>query len=219
VRCIKPNELKSPDAFDHDKIKNQVFYLGLLENVRVRRAGFAHRLTYQKFLHRYKCLSKKTWPNPSRGSVKENVSLLLREHNCEGDVRYGLTKLFIKSPQTVFAFETMRNDKMPHIVNFLQKHWRGTLARRHYKRLKAASLIAVQYKRYKSRQYIRNLVGVYGGAKGRPDFGKRLMWPACGGSFFQASIFLWRSYFFWDGSKNALHKNAREHFFKFENLF
>jgi myosin I len=53
VRCIKPNEVKSPQLFDDIKVKDQVLYLGLLENVRVRRAGFAYRVTYENFLHRY----------------------------------------------------------------------------------------------------------------------------------------------------------------------
>lgn len=52
VRCIKPNEFKVPKSFDSEKVKSQVYYLGLLENVRVRRAGFAYRLTYEKFLQR-----------------------------------------------------------------------------------------------------------------------------------------------------------------------
>ena len=32
VRCIKPNELKSPSAFDEERVKHQVSYLGLLFN-------------------------------------------------------------------------------------------------------------------------------------------------------------------------------------------
>lgn len=58
VRCIKPNETKSPVNFEYEKIKSQVFYLGLLENVRVRRAGFAYRLTYEKFLQRLFSIQK-----------------------------------------------------------------------------------------------------------------------------------------------------------------
>ncbi|NXJ72343.1 MYO1D protein, partial [Rostratula benghalensis] len=52
VRCIKPNDKKSPQLFDEERCRHQVEYLGLLENVRVRRAGFAYRQTYEKFLHR-----------------------------------------------------------------------------------------------------------------------------------------------------------------------
>jgi hypothetical protein len=53
VRCIKPNEEKSPILFDVERCRHQVAYLGLLENVRVRRAGFAFRMTYVRFLQRY----------------------------------------------------------------------------------------------------------------------------------------------------------------------
>ncbi len=52
VRCIKPNEIKSPVAFNEERVKHQVDYLGLLENVRVRRAGFAYRMDYTRFLKR-----------------------------------------------------------------------------------------------------------------------------------------------------------------------
>ncbi|CAF4451333.1 unnamed protein product, partial [Adineta steineri] len=38
VRCIKPNDNKSPVIFDQTRIEHQIAYLGLLENLRVRRA-------------------------------------------------------------------------------------------------------------------------------------------------------------------------------------
>lgn len=52
VRCIKPNEMKSPVLFDDARCQHQVAYLGLLENVMVRRAGFAYRQLYSRFLQR-----------------------------------------------------------------------------------------------------------------------------------------------------------------------
>lgn len=52
VRCIKPNENKSPTGIDDERVEHQVRYLGLLENVRVRRAGFAYRHRYDLFLKR-----------------------------------------------------------------------------------------------------------------------------------------------------------------------
>lgn len=52
MRCIKPNEVKSPVLFDGARCQHQVSYLGLLENVRVRRAGFAYRQAYSRFLQR-----------------------------------------------------------------------------------------------------------------------------------------------------------------------
>jgi myosin I len=52
VRCIKPNDQKSPVLFDEERVQHQVNYLGLIENVRVRRAGFAYRQSYDRFLRR-----------------------------------------------------------------------------------------------------------------------------------------------------------------------
>ena len=54
VRCVKPNSKKSSGIFDQDLCLHQVRYLGLLENVRVRRAGFAYRQSHETWLARYK---------------------------------------------------------------------------------------------------------------------------------------------------------------------
>jgi myosin heavy subunit len=51
-RCIKPNETKRPRDWEEERVKHQVEYLGLEENIRVRRAGFAYRRPFKKFLHR-----------------------------------------------------------------------------------------------------------------------------------------------------------------------
>ncbi|CAB4008892.1 unconventional myosin-Ie-like isoform X2, partial [Paramuricea clavata] len=50
IRCIKPNETKKARDWEGDRVKHQVEYLGLKENIRVRRAGFAYRREFDKFL-------------------------------------------------------------------------------------------------------------------------------------------------------------------------
>lgn len=42
-----------PGRFDEVLIRHQVKYLGLMENLRVRRAGFAYRRKYEAFLQRW----------------------------------------------------------------------------------------------------------------------------------------------------------------------
>uniref|UniRef100_A0A2K6SVI0 Unconventional myosin-Ic n=1 Tax=Saimiri boliviensis boliviensis TaxID=39432 RepID=A0A2K6SVI0_SAIBB len=66
VRCIKPNDAKQPGRFDEVLIRHQVKYLGLMENLRVRRAGFAYRRKYEAFLQRSGRvpLAWPTWQNP-----------------------------------------------------------------------------------------------------------------------------------------------------------
>lgn len=62
-RCIKPNDKKAAHIFNEALVCHQVRYLGLLENVRVRRAGYAFRQPYEPCLERYKMLCKQTWPH------------------------------------------------------------------------------------------------------------------------------------------------------------
>lgn len=66
-------------------------------------------------------MNKKTWPNPKSGKAKDNVGVILKELNYENDVRYGTSKVFIKSPQTVFGLESKRSERIPQIVIYLQK--------------------------------------------------------------------------------------------------
>ena len=52
-------------------------------------------------------LCKDTWPNP-RGSDRDGTQAILKSQNLDGDVTYGKTKIFIKSPETVFHLEEVR---------------------------------------------------------------------------------------------------------------
>ncbi|KAK7830010.1 hypothetical protein U0070_003465 [Myodes glareolus] len=121
VRCIKPNDKKSPQIFDDERCRHQVEYLGLLENVRVRRAGFAFRQAYEKFLHRYKMISEFTWPSHDLPSDKEAVKKLIEQCGFQDDVAYGKTKIFIRTPRTLFTLEELRAQMLVRIVLFLQK--------------------------------------------------------------------------------------------------
>uniref|UniRef100_A0A672UKG4 Unconventional myosin-Id n=1 Tax=Strigops habroptila TaxID=2489341 RepID=A0A672UKG4_STRHB len=177
VRCIKPNDKKSPQLFDEERCRHQVEYLGLLENVRVRRAGFAYRQTYEKFLHRYKMISEFTWPNHDLPSDKDAVKKLIECHGFQHDVAYGKTKIFIRTPRTLFTLEELHAKMLVRIVLFLQKVWRGTLARLRYKRTKAALTILKYYRRYKVKSYIQEVARRFHNVRQMKDYGKHVQWP------------------------------------------
>ncbi|XP_052851053.1 unconventional myosin ID isoform X2 [Drosophila gunungcola] len=177
VRCIKPNDIKSATVFDEERVEHQVRYLGLLENLRVRRAGFVHRQRYDKFLLRYKMISQYTWPNFRAGSDRDGVRVLIEEKGFAQDVKYGHTKIFIRSPHTLFALEQQRNEMIPHIVTLLQKQVRGWIVRRNFKKMKAAIAIMRAYKTYKLRSYVQELANRFRGAKQTRDYGKSIQWP------------------------------------------
>ncbi|XP_076101725.1 chitin synthase chs-2-like [Mytilus galloprovincialis] len=57
VRCIKPNEKQVPDKLQTDLIVDQLKCNGLLEIARIRKNGYALRLTAEEFLQRYRDIS------------------------------------------------------------------------------------------------------------------------------------------------------------------
>lgn len=177
VRCIKPNEMKSSSLFNDERCLHQVRYLGLLENVRVRRAGFAARQHYSRFLQRYKMLTQYTWPNYD-GEDTEGVRRIIEEQNLSHDVEYGKTKIFIRTPRTIFLLEEERSKLIPALVIFLQKLWRGALARKRVKFMRAVYKVMDAYRTFRIRRYVKKVVQVFGHVSELQDYGKSLKWPA-----------------------------------------
>ena len=111
VRCIKPNALKSSTLFDERLVLHQIRYLNITQNVRVRRAGFAYRAPYKRFLRRYKLICAETWPN-FRGSDRDGCKAIIDAHKLSQDAAFGNTKLFLRSPQSVHYSEEARNAEL-----------------------------------------------------------------------------------------------------------
>lgn len=53
IRCLKPNDELLPDEFDPKQIVEQLRYSGVLEAVRVSRAGYPTRYPHGQFMSRY----------------------------------------------------------------------------------------------------------------------------------------------------------------------
>uniref|UniRef100_A0A8B9YZ16 Myosin IH n=1 Tax=Bos mutus grunniens TaxID=30521 RepID=A0A8B9YZ16_BOSMU len=138
IRCIKPNESKEPSKFDDFLIRHQVKYLGLMEHLRVRRAGFAYRRKYEHFLQRYKSLCPDTWPH-WHGPPEEGVERLIKYIGYKPEeYKLGRTKIFIRFPRTLFATEDAFEFSKHQLAITLEAHWRGALARKEAKRRKWA---------------------------------------------------------------------------------
>lgn len=82
------------------------------------------------FCFRYKLISGKTWPN-FRGNDIDGVKTIIKECNYESDVAYGRSKIFIRSPQTLFELEELRDRYIPKITLFLQKVIQFNLYKNH----------------------------------------------------------------------------------------
>lgn len=131
IRTIKPNENKSPTEYNEANVLHQIKYLGLQENVRIRRAGFAYRQTFEKFVERFYLLSPKTsyagdytWT----GDYMSGTRQILKDTNIPvEEYQMGVTKAFIKTPETLFALEAMRDRYWHNMAIRIQRAWRNYL--------------------------------------------------------------------------------------------
>ncbi|XP_018577928.1 unconventional myosin-Ib [Anoplophora glabripennis] len=141
IRCLKPNELKQPRIFEMALIQHQVRYLGLVATVQMWRTGHCYRLPFIQFLCRYKMICGNTWPR-WRGSPIEGVSLLLRSLPIpSAEFTFGRTKLFVRSPRTVFELEDFRRVRLHDLALLIQKIWRGYRQKKRYQKMRHSQMI------------------------------------------------------------------------------
>uniref|UniRef100_A0A8C8G8G0 Myosin Ic, paralog a n=1 Tax=Oncorhynchus tshawytscha TaxID=74940 RepID=A0A8C8G8G0_ONCTS len=127
--------------FDEALVRHQVKYLGLMENLRVRRAGFAYRRHYETFLQRYKSLCPRTWPN-WQGRLADGVATLVQHLGYKPEeYKLGKTKIFIRFPKTLFSTEDSLEARRPALVLTLQTSWRGYRERAKYLRIRQAVIV------------------------------------------------------------------------------
>lgn len=134
IRTIKPNQTKKPKEYDSPQVLHQIKYLGLKENVRIRRAGFAYRTLFETFVQRFYLLSPKTgyagdyiWKGDDVGAVRE---ILKSCYITDTEFQMGTTKVFIKKPETLFALESMRDRYWHNMAARIQRAWRRYMQRK-----------------------------------------------------------------------------------------
>ncbi|KAK2905328.1 hypothetical protein Q8A67_007127 [Cirrhinus molitorella] len=149
IRCIKPNDKKAAHIFTESLVCHQVRYLGLMENVRVRRAGYAFRQAYEPCLERYKMLCKQTWPH-WKGPAREGVEVLLKSLQVPAEeFAYGRSKVFIRNPKTLFFLEEKRRQCLEDLATLIQKIYRGWKCRTHFLLMKKSQVVvAAWYRRF-----------------------------------------------------------------------
>ncbi|XP_073791408.1 unconventional myosin-VIIa isoform X3 [Danio rerio] len=155
VRCIKPNELKKPMMFDRGLCVRQLRYSGMMETIRIRRAGYPIRYTFAEFVDRYRVLMPGVKPAHKQEDLRGTcqrivVSVLLRDD----DWQIGKTKIFLKdhhdmllemerdkviTDKVILIQKTVRGMKertkflkVRRAVMLIQRIWRGYITRKHY---------------------------------------------------------------------------------------
>ena len=132
IRCIKPNVRKEPNAFNPDYILQQLRYTGVMETTRIRRQGYATRLTFTEFIKRYPGLRATYLPSKSGAPHSGEARTILTKLDLK-DWEVGKTKLFLKYYHT----EQLAQQEEVVVKKFVfcQKIIRGFLARLSYQQL------------------------------------------------------------------------------------
>ncbi|OCF74371.1 myosin-1 [Kwoniella mangroviensis CBS 8886] len=134
IRTIKPNQHRSPTEYDDKAILHQIKYLGLQENIRVRRAGFAYRAEFSKMIQRFYLLSPATsyagdyiWDGDDRSGCER---ILMDAKISKDEWQMGVTKAFIKNPETLFYLEGERDRYWHTMASRIQRAWRAYVRRK-----------------------------------------------------------------------------------------
>ncbi|XP_014263746.3 unconventional myosin-X [Maylandia zebra] len=140
VRCIKPNMDKKANQFDPDVVLNQLRYSGMLETVKIRRAGFPVRRTFKDFYSRYKMiLTNKIHSEDEKESCLELLTL----HNKDKkEWQLGKTKVFLKEALEQ-RLEKEREEVRRRAGMVIRAHILSYVARKQYKRA-LSSIVTIQ---------------------------------------------------------------------------
>uniref|UniRef100_A0A8C2WQY0 Myosin X, like 1 n=1 Tax=Cyclopterus lumpus TaxID=8103 RepID=A0A8C2WQY0_CYCLU len=150
IRCIKPNMKKNPSVFDPEVVLNQLRYSGMLETVKIRRAGFPVRRTFKDFSSRCTDLllkydkTKKEW---QLGKTKVFMKEYL-EHRLEKDRDEVRSKAAMIIRAHLLTFSAKKHFKRVRAsVVTLQKHFRKHFQRRRFVKQRKAALVLQRHRR------------------------------------------------------------------------
>ncbi|XP_060692585.1 myosin-7-like [Hemiscyllium ocellatum] len=147
VRCIIPNETKTPGAMDPFLVLHQLRCNGVLEGIRICRKGFPNRVLYADFKQRYRILNPSAVPEDkfvdSRKATEKLLGSLDIDHT---QYRFGHTKVFFKAG-LLGQLEEMRDERLAKILTMIQARSRGYLMRIEYQKMIARrdALLVIQW--------------------------------------------------------------------------
>uniref|UniRef100_A0A8C8E7C7 Myosin X n=1 Tax=Otus sunia TaxID=257818 RepID=A0A8C8E7C7_9STRI len=144
IRCIKPNTEKAPNLFNPDVVLNQLRYSGMLETVKVRRAGFPIRRLFQDFLSSF-----------SDNSKAVCAGFLQTYDSSKKEWQLGKTKVFLKEALEQ-KLEKDREEELRKAAIVIRAHVLGYMARSKYQKV-LASVVIIQ-KNYRAYFWKKSLL-------------------------------------------------------------
>merc|ERR1711981_554073 len=128
IRCIIPNNHKTPGLLDSALVMHQLTCNGVLEGIRICRRGFPNRTVYLDFKHRFIIIKPKE-VYACGTDLKGAAKVILESIESVNDRwRLGHTKVFFRAG-TVGMIEEVRDECIKAILNYIQALCRGYLGR------------------------------------------------------------------------------------------
>lgn len=132
IRCIKPNSNQLPGMFENEHVLQQLRCCGVLEIVKISKAGYPFRIAHQRFAERYGFLIFENVASEDPLSIA--VAVLQKFNVLPEMYQVGYTKLFFRTAQ-ISALENARNHTIQGILR-IQKYFRGLKSRGKFQELK-----------------------------------------------------------------------------------
>eukprot|EP00811_Abedinium_folium_P035295 NODE_80_length_3781_cov_7.921730.p1 GENE.NODE_80_length_3781_cov_7.921730~~NODE_80_length_3781_cov_7.921730.p1 ORF type:complete len:829 (+),score=136.25 NODE_80_length_3781_cov_7.921730:996-3482(+) len=158
IRCIKPNQKSMEGVFDRKAVVHQLSYQGVLEAIKVSRAGFPVRLRHRQAVMEHRCLLKGAAAMQLEALVLRGQFDVAARHlfthlacanhgsfipgmvgNAEVNCRVGNSLVFLKSKAVQALNGALAAVRRTGAIR-IQTGWRGCMARVHYSRVQAAIL-------------------------------------------------------------------------------
>ncbi|KAM4534968.1 myosin-4-like isoform 1-T1 [Fundulus diaphanus] len=147
VRCLIPNETKTPGEMENQLVIHQLRCNGVLEGIRICRKGFPSRILYGDFKQRYRILNASAVPEGQFMDNKKAAEKLLSSIDVDHtQYKFGHTKVFFKAG-LLGALEEMRDERLAQVVMSVQALCRGYLVRMEYQKMVARkeAIYTIQY--------------------------------------------------------------------------
>ena len=153
IRCIKPNDLDQYENFNRQRVYEQLKYCGVLEAIKIARAGYPIRLKIQQFIDKFYVAMRQNNFSAKVQNIIEFIQLITKSDKVLLRFQLGKTKVFLKKEiyETIVLINNQIKTKNAVII---QKNVRRNKIKTWFTTIKN-TVLKFQYKwrKYLKKQY------------------------------------------------------------------